>query len=321
MRKHAFAAIFAIAFGNVATVTAQVYPSRPITMIVLTGPGSTSDVIGRLLAEGMRSSLGRPVIVENVSGADGSIGAGRAARASPDGYTINLGFLGSHVLNGALYALPYDVLNDFAPISPVIATPFFLLASNKVPARDAREFIAWLRTNSDRASVGAASAGPRLVSALLQKETGTHFGIVPYRGVPPSMQDLVAGEIDFVFVPPDSLPLARAGKVKALAVTSEQRSTLAPDIPTFAEIGLPHVVWSAWYALFAPKGTPSDIIEKLNSATREALGDPAVRTRILDLGFEIFPRERQTPEALAALQKAESEKWWPIIKETGMKAE
>jgi tripartite-type tricarboxylate transporter receptor subunit TctC len=299
---------------------AQTYPTRPITMIVPLAAGGVSDVEGRVVAERMRKSLGQPIIIENVSGAEGSIGVGRVAHARPDGYTIAIGFLGTHVLNGALYSLQYNVLNDFEPISPLTTTPFILYARKTIPAKDLNELIAWLKANPNKASAGIATANSRLLTALFQKQTGTQFTLVPYRGAAPEFQDLVAGEIDLVFSAPDQLPLVRAGSIKAYAVTSEARLALAPDIPIFSEMGLPVLYFSAWNGLFAPKGTPTDIIGKLNAAAVEALADPAVRSRLVDLGREVFPRERQTPEALRAMQKADAEKWWPLIKEFGIKA-
>ena len=300
---------------------AQTYPSRPITMIVPFPPGGNVDVVGRVLAERMRGVLGQPIIIENIAGANGSIGIGRAARAQPDGHTIDLGFLGGHVLNGALYSLPYDVLNDFQPISPLVATPYVIFARKTMPANDLGELIAWLRANSDKASAAIVTVGVHLITALFQRETGTHFALVPYRGTAPAMQDLVAGQIDLSFDLPVQLPLARAGSVKAYAVTSETRLATAPDIPTVGEMGLPALYSSTWFGFFAPKGTPKDIVGKLNAATVEALADPAVRSRFSALGLEIFPRERQTPEALGAMVKADAEKWWPIIKESGIKLE
>ena len=312
-------AIAAPTFSQIAI--AQTYPTRPITMIVSAAAGGPTDLVGRLLAERMKASLGQPIIIENVGGADGSIGAGRAARARPDGYTIDVGFLGNHVLNGAFYSLPYDVLNDFAPISPLVTGPIFLFARKTMPAKDLNELLAWLKANPDKASMGVAALGPRLVTAFFQKEAGTHFALVPYRGSAPAVQDLMAGQIDLLIGTVDQLPLMRAGSIKAYAVTSETRLALAPDIPTFAEVGLPALSYSAWFGLFAPRGTPTDIIGKLNSAAVEALADPGVRSRIVELGEEIFPREQQTPEALGAFVKAGAEKWWPIIKEFGIKVE
>jgi tripartite-type tricarboxylate transporter receptor subunit TctC len=229
--------------------------------------------------------------------------------------------MATHVLNGAFYSLPYDVLNDFAPISPLVTNPFVLLARKTMPAKDLSELIVSLKANPNKMSAGASAASVRLVTAFFQKETGTRFTIVPYRGAGPIYQDLVAGQIDLAFGAPDALTLVRAGSIKAYAVTSDIRLALAPDIPTLAEMGLPAVSWAAWYGLFGPKGVPKDIIGKLNAAAMEALADPAVRSRFADIGFEVFPPEQQTPEALSALQKAAAEKWWPIIKELGIKGE
>jgi tripartite-type tricarboxylate transporter receptor subunit TctC len=313
------AAAVAPTFSRVAT--AQTYPSRPVTMIVPFPPGGSTDVIGRVLAERMRESLGQPIIVENVSGADGSIGMGRVARAWPDGYTIEIGSPGGHVLNGALHALPYDVLNDFQPIAPLVATPFVLFARKTMPANDLNELIAWLKANPDKASVGIIATAPQLLTALLRKETRTQFTTVPYRGSAPAMQDLVAGQIDLSFDLPPQLPLMRAGSIKAYAVASDTRLAQAPNIPTFAEMRLPAVSYPGAFGLFAPKGTPKDIIAKLNAAAMETLADPAVRSRLVDLGVEIFPRDQQTPEALGALVRTGAEKWWPHIKELGIKVE
>jgi tripartite-type tricarboxylate transporter receptor subunit TctC len=301
--------------------TAQTWPTRPITMIDPYAAGDSTDTICRILAERMRSPLGQPVIIENVGGADGNIGVGRAARAKPDGYTVVFGGNSTLVLNGAFYSLPYDVLNDFAPISLMLTTPFVLFARKTIPAKDLNQFISWLKANPGKASAGIVGSSLRLVAAFFEKETGTRFIIVPYRGGPPLVQDLVAGRIDFSFLAPAQLPLARSGTIKAYAVTGDTRLAVAPEIPTFAEMGLPAVSWSNWGALFAPKGTPSDIIGKLNAAVVEALADPAAQSRIVDLGWGIIPRERQTPEALSALQKADAEKWWPVIKELGIKVQ
>jgi tripartite-type tricarboxylate transporter receptor subunit TctC len=303
------------------TARAQAYPTRPITMIVPFAAGAITDLMARLLAERLRVSLGQPVIIENVGGVDGSIGTGRAARARPDGYTIVLGTNSTHALNGALYSLAYDVLNDFAAISPLATVPFILFARKTMPAKDLNELITWLNTNPNKASVGVGSASGHLVAAHFKKETGTQFTVISYRGGPPELQDLVAGQIDLGFNPMDGLSLLRGASIKAYAVTSDARLPLAPDIPTFAEMGLPALSFSGWGAFFAPKGTPREIIGRLNSATVEALAAPAVRSRLADLGAEVFPRERQTPEALGRLVKADTEKWWPLIKEFGIKAE
>src|SRR5262249_24829395 len=211
------------------------------------------------------------------------------------------------MLNGALYSLPYDVLTDFAPISPLAMSPIVLFARKTMPARDLNELIAWLKANPNKASAGIGSAANRLDTPVFQKATGTRFTFVPYRGAAPAFQDLAAGQIDFLVNTPDWLPMVRAGSIKAYAVTSDTRFVLAPDIPTFAEMGLPAISWSIWYGLFAPKGTPKEIIDGINAATVQALADPAVRSRLADLGVEIFPPRRQTPQALGALLKADAE--------------
>jgi tripartite-type tricarboxylate transporter receptor subunit TctC len=291
-------------------------------MIVPYPAGGPTDVLGRVIAERMSVSLGQPIIIENVSGADGSIGTGRAARAKPDGYTIDLGLELTHVLNGAFYSLPYDVLNDFVPLAPLVTWPPVLFARKTMLAKDLNELIAWLKANPDKALIGTVSVFGRLYWAHFQKETGTHLAVVPYRGTTPAMQDLMAGQIDLELDTPVQLPLVRAGHIRVYAVLSDTRLALAPDIPTVAEMGWPALsAFSPWSGLFAPKGSPKDVVGKLNAAAREALADPAVRSRIVDFGMEIFPREQQTPEALGALQKADAEKWWPIIKQFGIKAE
>jgi tripartite-type tricarboxylate transporter receptor subunit TctC len=312
------ATVAAPALSKIAT--AQSYPSRPITIIETYAAGGITDVIERILAEPMRKLLGQPFIIENVAGADGNIGTGRAARARADGYTITFGAISTHVLNGAFYSLPYDVLNDFLPISPLVTAPFVLYARKMMPAKDLKELIVWLKANPNKASAAIVGSTVRLLTAFFQKETATQFAFVPYRGSLPATQDLVPGQIDLAFATPLQLPLVREGSIKAYAVTSDTRLALAPDVPTFAEMGLPGLSFSGWGGFFAPRGTPSDIIGKLNAAVVDALADAAVRSRLTDLGGEIFPREQQTPEALGALVKADAEKWWPIIKELGLAA-
>ena len=242
-------------------------------------------------------------------------------RARPDGYTIEFGALSANVLNGAFYSLSYDLLGDLTPISLVATIPHVLYAKASLPAKDLRELIAWLRANPNKASAGVTTVSYRMLMALFKKETGTRFTLVPYRGFPPELQDLFAGRIDFFFDSPVQLPFLRGGNIKAYAVTSDARLAQAPDIPTFSEMGLPSVSYAAWLALFAPKNVPKEIIGKVNAAAVEALADQALRSRLADLGYEVYPRERQTPEALGALRKADAEKWWPIIKELGIRPE
>ena len=226
-----------------------------------------------------------------------------------------IGGTSTHVMNAALYSLPFDVLNDFVPISPVTMAPYALFAKKAMQAKNLHELIAWLGANPNKALLGFGIGSNHVLSAYFQKETATQFTLVPYRSNGTAIQDLVAGQIDlFISSVVTSLPLVRAGSIKAYAVTSDRLLEIAPDIPTFAEMGLPTMASSGWIGLFAPKGTPNEIIGSLNAAVAGALADPAVRSRIVDLGGEIFPPERRTPEALRALQKSDTEKWWPIIK-------
>jgi tripartite-type tricarboxylate transporter receptor subunit TctC len=317
--RFAGAAATASVFSRAAG--AQAYPTRPITMIVPAAAGGPTDAFGRIMAEAMKYPLGQPVIVENVTGADSSIGVGRAARARPDGYTIDLGFMSAHVLNGALYSLSYDLLNDFAPIAPLNKIALVMVGRKSLRATDLPELIAGLKANPNKASVAVATAGIRLLVTYFQNQTGTQFTLVPYRGTAPAMQDLVAGQIDLLFdTLRTSLPLIRSGIIEAYAVTSDTRLSIAADIPTFREMGLPVLSYTEWTGLFAPRGTPGEIIAMLNAAAVEALTDPAVRARVLEFGAEIFPRDQQTPSVLGALVRADAEKWWPIIKRLGIRA-
>jgi tripartite-type tricarboxylate transporter receptor subunit TctC len=304
---------------------AQAYPTRPITMIIPFSAGGPSDVIGRLLAERMRATLGQSVLVENSTGAGGTIGVGRVARAAPDGYTLGIGIWSTHVVNGAIYKLQYDVTKDFAPVSLIsreLGT--IIVAQKSTPAKDLRELIEWLKAGQGRATFGTAGVGspPHIGGVLFQNLAGAPFQFVHYRGAAPVAQDLVAGQIDMAIdSPTTSLPQVRAGFIKAYAVTAKSRLPAAPDIPTADEAGLSGMYLSVWFALWAPKGTPTDVVTKLNLAARRALADPSMGSRLVDLGQEIFPPDQQTPEALGALQKADIEKWWPIIKAAGIKAE
>jgi tripartite-type tricarboxylate transporter receptor subunit TctC len=294
---------------------AQNYPTRPITMIVPYPAGGPSDTLSRVLAERMKVALGQSIIIENVTGAGGSIGVGRVARAAPDGYTLAIGHNQTHVINGASMSLPYDVVKDFEPVSLIADTPQWLISRASLPANNLKELIAWLKANkATSGSVGVG--GPTDLSALkFQKETGTHFQFVPYRGGAPLLQDLIAGQIDMSFgQAANYLGPVRGGQLKAFAVLSKQRWWAAPDVPTMDEAGVPGLHASFWHGLWAPKGTPKEVIAKLDAAIVETLADPAVKQRLKDIGQEPWPRDKQTPEALAAQQKAEIELWWPIIK-------
>ena len=301
---------------------AQGFPSRAITLVVGFPPGGTADLTARIVADRMKMSLGQSVIVENVPGSGGSIGAGRVAHAAADGYTLACGSWGTHVVNGAILPLTYDVVNDFAPVSLLTNQPLVIAARATVPARDLAELIAWLKAAPVAASAGTAGAGgvTHLAEILFQSMTGTRLQLVPYRGSPPALQDLMAGRIDLFVTPAAAaLPQIRAGAIKAFAVTAASRLTIAPDIPTVDEQGLPGFHISLWSALWAPKGTPDDAIRRLARAVADALADTTTRSRLAELGQEVFPPGQQTPEALAAFQKAEIATWWPIIRAAGLK--
>ena len=311
-------------WGGIAAAPAQVYPSRPITMVVPFAAGGPVDTVARILSEPMRATLGQNIIVENVTGAAGSIGVGRVARAAPDGYTLSIGHWSTHVVNGAIYPLPYDLLRDLEPIVLLPSNPMIVVSKSAVPAKNLNEFVGWIKANEGKVSAGTAGAGSatHVAGVYFQNVTGTRFQFVPYRGTGPALQDLVAGQIDFIVdQASNSLQHVRDGKIRAYAVTASARLPSAPDIPTVAEAGLPSLDISVWYGLWAPKGTPKEIIAKLNAAAVQALSEPAVRQRFAELGLDMPPRDRLTPEALAAYQKAEIEKWWPVIKGANIKTE
>jgi tripartite-type tricarboxylate transporter receptor subunit TctC len=303
---------------------AQDYPSRPVTIIVPTTAGGPPDTIARLLGERMRPMLGQPIIVENVTGAGGTIAIGRVVRAEPDGHTLSIGHLNSHVFGPATYPVSFDLMRDLAPVALLTHAPEVLVGRSTLPANDVKELIAWLKANPDKASFGTVGIGGpgRIWSDHFQKSTGTRFQVVPYRGAVAYMQDLVAGQIDFA-VPEGSnvVPHLRGGKIKTYAVLTKTRWSVAPDIPTIDEAGGPSFYLPFWHGLWTPRGTPAPAIAKLNAAVMEALADPAVQARLTGMGQGLFPRDQQTPEALGAFHQAEIEKWWPVIKAAGIKGE
>ena len=303
----------------------QSYPSRPITVVVGVPAGSVTDVFTRVVAERMKSTLGQSLIVENITGAGGTIGTARAARAAPDGYTLSVGNVGTHVVSPATYPnIQYHPLNDFEPIAIFVTSPYWLVAKKALPPKDLMELITWLKANPDKASVAMVGTGgiDQIVGTHFQQQIGTRFQFVPYRGGGPAIQDLVAGHVDLRF---DAVGTAvaqvRSGQIKAYAIMGKTRASAAPEIPTTDELGVPALHVTFWFGLWAPKGKPKPVVARLNAAVAEALGDPVVQQRITELGAEIPTRELQTPEAFAAFHKSEVDKWWPFIKSAGIKAE
>ena len=303
--------------------SAETYPTRPITIVVPFPAGGPTDTLARIMADHMRTSLGQSVIIENVSGGAGSVGVGRVARAAPDGYTVSIGHWNTHFVNGATLNLPYDVLNDFEPVSLLADTPIWMVARKTLPPKDLKELIAWLKQNPDKATAGTVGVGAAsdVMATYFQNVTGTKFQFVPYRGGAPLNQDLAAGHIDLTLgMAASTYPLVRSGQIKAYAMMTQARWWAAPDVPTMEEAGVSGLYASFWHGLWVPKGTPKNAIARLNSAVRSALADPAVRQRFADQGQQIPSPEQQSPEALGAHQQAEIKKWWPIIKAAGIKA-
>jgi tripartite-type tricarboxylate transporter receptor subunit TctC len=301
----------------------QSFPTRPVNVIVPYPAGGITDGLARLVAEHMKTSLGQPVIVENVGGAGGSIGASRVARAAPDGYTILLGNAETHVLNPAAQTLQFDAVKDFEPVALMPRYPFILVTSNDVPAKTLKELIAWIKANPGKVSQGTVGSGTmqHLCGLSMQDMMGARWNLVPYRGGAPAMQDLLSGQINFMCTASGSfLPLIRNNQIRAYAVTTKERIVGAPDIPTVDEAGLPGLHVSVWNAFYAPKGTPKEAIDRLNAAANAALSDPTIKRRVtVDMGLDLPAADMRTPAALGALQKAEIDKWWPIVKAANVK--
>ena len=316
--------IIAIVVGTAGTTAAQVYPSRPISLIVPYAAGGGADTVARIIAERMRASLDQVVIVENAPGASGSIGVGKAARAAPDGYTLVEGNWSTHVANGTIYRLNYDVQNDFEPIALIANSPLLIVGRKSIPANNLQELIVWLKANPDKATEGTNGPGSimHVAGLFFQQQTGTNFQFVPFRGGGLVTTELLAGRIDLgMSLPPDLLPQVRAGNIKAYAVTSKKRLQAAADVPTVDEAGVPALYASAWMGLWAPKNTSKALVAKLNSAVVDTLADPAVRLKLADIGLDVPERDQQSPEMLKAFQKTEIDKWWPLIKQADIKPE
>jgi tripartite-type tricarboxylate transporter receptor subunit TctC len=317
-------AAFVGLFAFIGLAHAENYPSRAITIIVPFSAGGPSDAMARVLADRMRATLGQPVLVENVTGAGGSIGVGRAVHSPPDGYTISFGHLGTHVANGAVYKLNYDLVGDLEPVVMLPSNPMIVVSKNAVPAKSLPELLAWLKSRPTPATAGTAGAGSgsHIAGVYFESVTGIKLQYVPYRGTGPALNDLVAGQIDLIVdQTSNSINQVRAGAIRAYAISDEKRLPSAPEIPTADEAGLKGFHMTLWSGLWVPKGTPQDIVTKLNAAVVEALGEPAVKKQMENLGLELPAQDQLTPAALGERQKAEIAKWWPIIKSADIKVD
>jgi tripartite-type tricarboxylate transporter receptor subunit TctC len=322
MRRIILAALAALAFCG--TALAENFPSHPITIVVPFSAGGPSDAMARILAERMKVTLGETLLVENVTGAGGSIGVGRAVRSPPDGYTISFGHLGTHVANGAIYKLGYDLVADLEPVVLLPSNPMIVVSKNAVPAKSLKELLAWLKSRPSPATAGTAGAGSgsHIAGLYFENVSGIKLQYVPYRGTAPALNDLVAGQIDIIIdQTSNSINQVRGGNIRAYAVTSDKRVESAPDVPTVDEAGLPGFHMTLWSGLWVPKGTPKEIVDKLNTAAVDALNDPAVRKQLENLGLQMPPKDQLTPQALGDWQKAEIAKWWPVIKAANVKVD
>ena len=318
----AFVLAFCICAGSAAT--AQTYPAKPITIVVPFSAGGPTDTLARILSDRMRKPLGQAVLVDNTTGAGGSIGTGKVARAAPDGYLVSIGHWGTHVVNGVYYTLPYNVLTDFEPVAMIATNPQVIISKNAVPASNLKELIAWIKANPGKVLMGTGGIGgaSHMAALYFQNQIGAKFVYVPYRGGAPALQALFGGEFDLYVTQVSNIAThLKSGKIRAYAVTAKNRQAAAPEVPTVDEAGLPGLHTAVWHGIWLPKATPKDVVMKLNGAIVETLADPAVRQRFGELGQEIPTRDQQTPEALFAHHKAEVDKWWPMIRASGLKAE
>jgi tripartite-type tricarboxylate transporter receptor subunit TctC len=323
MRRAVLAALMALlTFGGDAL--ADNFPSHPITLVVPFSAGGPTDAMARILADHMRTTLGQNIVIENVTGAAGSLGVGRVVRAAPDGYTVSIGHLGTHVANGAIYKLGYDLMADLEPVVLLPSNPMIIVSSNAVPAKTLKELIAWLKAKPTPATAGTAGAGSgsHIAGLYFENVTGIKLQYVPYRGTAPALTDLVAGQIDIIIdQTSNSIAQVRAGTIRAYAVTDDKRVESASDVPTADEAGLSGLHMTLWSGLWVPKNTPKDIVAKLNAAAVDAMSDPVVRKKFEDLGLQMPAKDKLSPEALGAWQKAEIEKWWPMIKAANVNVE
>src|ERR1700761_1643886 len=322
MRRTILAALAALLVtGGIAR--AETFPSHPITMVVPFSAGGPTDAMARILAERMRVTLGQNILIENVTGAAGSLGVGRGVRSPPAGYPISIGHLGTHVANGAIYNnLGYDLLTDLAPVVLLPSNPMVIVSNNSVPAKTLPELLAWLKAKPTPPTAGTAGAGSgsHIAGLYFENVTGIKLQYVPYRGTAPALTDLVAGQIDIIVdQTSNSISQVRAGTIRAYAVTADKRVDSAPEIPTTDEAGLPGFHMTLWSGFWVPRDTPKDIVAKLNGAAVEALGDPGVQKKLGDLGLDMPAKDQLTPAALGAWQKAEIAKWWPMIKAANVK--
>lgn len=303
---------------------ADTFPSKQIIIVVPFTAGGPTDTLARILAERMSRALGQTVIVDNTTGAAGTIGVGRVVRAAPDGYTIGIGHWSTHVVNPAIYPLNFNILDDFEPLAFIATNPQVLVTRKDFPATDVASLIAYAKANPDKVTAGTAGVGAasHIGGLYFEEKTGSKVRFIPYRGGGPALQDLVAGQIDIMFdQAANSIPQIQADKIKVFAVTAKQRMNTMPNVPTVDEAGLPGLYIAVWHGLWAPKGTPKEVTAKLSAAIMESLSDPQVRAKFIGLGQEIPEPAQQTAQSLRAYHEAEIKLWWPLIKAANIKIE